>query len=238
MRSCDRKVREKTPFGVLAWISLAPPPATELLHPDEAAFARGLEEPRRTTWIGGRVALRSALAELERSELGCILSDERGAPRVPDGFLGSIAHKQDVAVGLAERCDRRPAWIGVDVEHDRPSRVDIARKILTPDELGTLEPLSPEQRARWVRVAFALKEAVYKALDPTCRRYVGFKEVSVLHAGLVPEQATIDVLARLTPEAPRALVVQACWRAASHPDGRGVDHGLLIAMARAELQTA
>lgn len=216
---------------MLSLVSLTEPLALHELHEDEAAFARALEEPRRTTWIGGRLALRAALAEVSGvGDLGGILSDDRGAPHVPEGWLGSIAHKETIAVGLADRRSGE-AWIGVDVEHDRPMRVDISKKILTADELGALDGLSVEMRGRCVRIAFALKEAVYKAIDPQCRRYIGFKEVSVAHAGPPTEHRELEVLARLHPGAPRALSIRACWRTATHPDGTPI----LIAMARAEL---
>jgi 4'-phosphopantetheinyl transferase EntD len=54
-----------------------------------------------------------------------------------------------------------------------------------------------------VILAFALKEAIYKAIDPHLRRYVGFQEVAVwpdAHGG-----------ARVEPLADWGLDVEAAW---------------------------
>jgi len=160
------------------------------LLPDEQAHARGLRPARRPTWMGGRAALRAALGDLGLAA-GPILSTPRGAPLLPPGVLGSIAHKRTLAIAIAARASP-DVTLGIDVELARAPRVDIAARVLTPAERRRVDALAPEPRARAVLTAFAAKEAVYKALDPWLGRAVSFQEV---------ELATPLVGATFTPRA-------------------------------------
>lgn len=155
------------PHGLCIGVDLPADPAR--LHPEERAFAETLQPLRRETWIGGRVALREALARMGGPE-GPILATDRRAPRMPAGFVGSISHKSSIAVALVDR-DR--GWtIGVDVEE--PGAAEIGPRILTAKEQTEVRD-RPEE----ILVRFSLKEALYKALDPWVKRYVGYTEVEV-----------------------------------------------------------
>jgi 4'-phosphopantetheinyl transferase EntD len=180
-----------TPFGRLAVLELpAEDDAAALerlaaaLAPEELAHARGLAPARRHTWVGGRAALRAALADLGFAA-GAILATPRGAPALPPGVLGSIAHKRTIAVALvalatpAAPGGPEGVTLGVDVELDRPPRFDIAARVLTEGERRRVDDLAPDARPRAVLRAFAAKEAVYKALDPWLGRSVAFTEVEV-----------------------------------------------------------
>jgi enterobactin synthetase component D len=151
--------------------------ALEWLLPEERAIAAGLSPARRRGWVGGRVAMRSALARMGKTAPP-ILADARGAPLLPDGLAGSISHKEAVAVALV--ATEPAARVGVDVEVDQSRPRDIASRILRPEELAAIEGLPAAARATAVLLRFSAKEAVYKALDPYVRRYVGFLEVAVL----------------------------------------------------------
>jgi enterobactin synthetase component D len=151
----------------------------------EYAFAAALPPLRRRTWIGGRVAMRVALARVSL-EAPAVLPDARGAPMFPEGVAGSISHKGHVAVALvsseaplAPAGGNAPARVGVDVEVDVPSRIDVSSHVLAADEAIEVAMLDPEARAREVLLRFSAKEAIYKALDPFVRRYVAFHELSV-----------------------------------------------------------
>jgi phosphopantetheine--protein transferase-like protein len=151
------------------------------LLPEEQAHARALAPARRPTWMGGRAALRAALADLSL-DVGPILATPRGAPALPPGVLGSIAHKHTFAVALAARASAGPSAdvaLGIDVELARASRVDISARVLTPAERRRVDALAAAPRARAVLAAFAAKEAVYKALDLWLRRAVSFQEVEL-----------------------------------------------------------
>ncbi len=156
-----------------------PASLTALLHAGEIEAMASWAAPRRRTWIAGRAALRTAIVRsgLEAPAIG---SDDRGAPLLPPGIVGSVSHKERVAVALVAQADPGDgARIGVDVELDVPLRIDIARKVLTEDEQREIAALPDAERLAEVRLRFSAKEAIYKALDPFVRRYVGFQEVSV-----------------------------------------------------------
>ena len=116
------------------------------------------------------------------SELGyprCpIVNDERGAPIVPAGAIASLTHKDDLAIALAVKSPAKYR-LGVDLEFIGPKEQGVARMILNERELSEYEKLERVQRESFLMVRFSLKEAIYKALDPFVRRYVGFKEVEI-----------------------------------------------------------
>jgi 4'-phosphopantetheinyl transferase EntD len=178
--------------------------AQGVLGAEELATAGTMTAVRRRTWIGGRVALRLAL---ERAGIDAppVLVDDRGAPTLPRGVGGSISHKEELAVALVAR-EPGGARIGVDVEGDRPRPIDISSRVLTPEELREIVSLAPADRDREVLLRFSAKEAIYKALDPFVRRYVGFHEVCVSPRA----DGTADVRPRWAEKTSFAIDVR--WR--------------------------
>ena len=160
--------------------------AAERLLPEEREAAAALGPVRRRGWVGGRVAMREALTRIGKTAPP-IFADERGAPRLPVELAGSISHKEHVAVALVTRVatgregkgEGKGEKVGVDVEADAPRGRDIAAKVLRPEELAELAGMGAEERAKEVLLRFSAKEAVYKALDPYVKRYVGFLEIAV-----------------------------------------------------------
>jgi 4'-phosphopantetheinyl transferase EntD len=184
--------------------------AEAVLVEEERAFADTLAPVRRKTWVGGRVALRLALAEALRGAPGPplaspVLADGRGAPRVPAGIAASISHKESLAAALVT-LDAN-VRVGVDVELDVARGRDIASRILTGEEEAELAPLPAAERAREVILRFSIKEAIYKALDPFVHRYVAFKEVSVTPR----PDGGVDVRPYLR-SAESSLAIEARWR--------------------------
>jgi 4'-phosphopantetheinyl transferase EntD len=156
-----------------------PAAALAALHEDERRHAAALGPLRRVTWVGGRLALRAALDDLSLAA-GAILPTPRGAPALPDAVVGSISHKDGLAVALAAPAGG--GWrVGVDIERVTPRRSDIARHVLRLEERERLAPPSDEPRRQAeILSAFSAKEAIYKALDPFVGRYVAFDEVAVV----------------------------------------------------------
>lgn len=168
--------------------------------PEEEALARQFGPARAREFLAGRRALRAALAALGGDGGAAIGRGPRGAPILPPGWVGSVSHKRDLAAGLAAP-DR--GWtIGLDLEARAPRPIDIARRVLTEAEAAAVAALDDDARRRLVVRAFAIKEAVYKAIDPHLGRYVGFHEVALRdpRAGevdlVVPDGWGLEVEAR------------------------------------------
>lgn len=171
-----------TPHGILAAVHLpdssepVPTPVLDRLHPAEAAQARTLGGYRQVSFVGGRLALAAAVS-WAGAPVGPILPDDRGAPRLPRGWTGSVSHKRTLAVGMIAR--DVDGTLGCDLEDYGPPREGIAERVLRPEELDEVMRLPAERRWISILLRFSLKEALYKALDPHVRRWVGFHEVAV-----------------------------------------------------------
>jgi 4'-phosphopantetheinyl transferase EntD len=145
------------------------------LAPAERALAETLSKKRREELVAGRVALRQLLPDDTRAH--AILPDDRGAPVMPPGWIGSLSHKLDRAAAVVAPAG--PHRIGLDLERARPPNIDVGRRVLTGRELDALGSLEPHAYGLAVTLRFSIKEAIYKAIDPFLRRYVGFLEVEL-----------------------------------------------------------
>jgi 4'-phosphopantetheinyl transferase EntD len=132
----------------------------------EQAVIAALGAVRRRDFIAGRTALR-ALVPTDAA----IVADDRGAPVMPAGWVGSISHKGARAAAIVAAAGE--AHLGIDLERAVAPKLDIARRILTVRERAAVRD------DREVTLRFAIKEAIYKAIDPIVRRYVGFTEVEL-----------------------------------------------------------
>lgn len=175
-------LRNALPHGVIAGVPLpgdgsdVPAEVLERLHPDERAAAETFRGFRRTSFVGGRLAARGALHGLGRTK-GPVLSDGRGAPLAPSGISVSITHKSHFAVAIAARSEL--GTLGIDLEDLAPERPGIAQRVLRPEEQEAVEALAADRRWTATVVRFSIKEAIYKALAPRLKRYIGFAEASV-----------------------------------------------------------
>ncbi len=190
----------ETSHGLGAIIELADhaiDDALAVLPPAEQAHAAQLSLIRRRELVCGRTALHDALAALAPGLADLpILPDDRGAPVLPPGWIGSISHKGRRAVALVAAAHEGGARIGIDLELAAAPKQDIARWILTAREQETLA-----DRGRGATLRFSIKEAIYKAVDPFVRRYVEFTEVE-LDVG--------DGIATVTSALPFAI--ETTWR--------------------------
>lgn len=153
----------ETPHGRCLIVELA---EEAPLLGDELALAATLPPARRRELMAGRAALRRLLGQDVP-----IARDDRGAPVLPAGWVGSISHKGERAAAIIAPAEA--GFVGVDLEVAAPPRQPIERRILTPREQQVIRD------GRDVTLRFAIKEAVYKAIDPMVRRYVGFTEVEL-----------------------------------------------------------
>jgi 4'-phosphopantetheinyl transferase EntD len=180
-----------TPHGRCVILQLAAGDDAPLVG-TEAALAAELGPVRRRDFMAGRAALRSLLGEPLP-----IVADDRGAPVLPAGWVGSISHKGDRAAALLAPAGS--GFVGVDIEHAAPPRQPIERRILTANEQARFTS------GRDVTRVFSIKEAIYKAIDPIVRRYVGFTEVEIEDAPSGTCRVHIVDAARLP------VVIDAWW---------------------------
>ena len=122
--------------------------------------------------------------------LGPILATERGAPALPEGFVGSISHKDGTALALVARDQGQR--LGIDIEAVAPVREQIASHVLRPEELVAIEGLSRDAWWRQVIIRFSLKEASYKAVDAYVDGELGFKNFSTRLQTRAPTLAESD----------------------------------------------
>ena len=168
--------------GVVAAVHL-PEPSDEhpdaflqQLHTDEQHHARQLKGKRQIEWVGGRIAARVA-AQTLGIDLPPLLPDGYGAPVSPPALTVSIAHKDRMAMALVAR--KVHGLVGIDFEVIGRDRSDIAAKVLNPFEMAEVNGLTAERRWTAVLLRFSIKEALYKALAPRLKRYIGFEEAQV-----------------------------------------------------------
>jgi enterobactin synthetase component D len=195
----------ETPHGRCVILEIDEHDELPLLVGDEHALADQLGPVRRRELATGRAALRSALG-IDAA----ILRDDRGAPLLPAGWVGSISHKGGRATALV--APSGAGFVGIDLELAAPSRLPIEKRILTPREQQRIS------HPREVTLHFSIKEAIYKAIDPIVRRYVGFTEVELTIARDGSCDVTILDPARLP------VIVEARWQERD---------GLWLATARA-----
>jgi enterobactin synthetase component D len=146
------------------------------LHPDEAGvLGSSAVERRRRSFALGRAAAREALAQLGAAAVA-IGQGPGGEPLWPRGVVGAITHTGDLAIAIAG-WQRDYAGLGVDLEQLSPGiSPRAARRICTPAEFNWIE--SVDQR-RYGTMLFSAKEAVFKALYPIERVWLGFGDAEL-----------------------------------------------------------
>jgi 4'-phosphopantetheinyl transferase EntD len=148
------------------------PPDVRLYPDEERCVARAVPR-RRLEFATGRHCARLALARLGVAPVA-IVRGERGAPRWPDGVVGSITHCAGYrAAAVARASDLRT--IGIDAEPNEPLPRDVIDLVSLPPERARLTALATADRdVAWDRLLFSAKESVYKAWAPLVGSFLDF----------------------------------------------------------------
>ncbi|WP_131740895.1 4'-phosphopantetheinyl transferase family protein [Actinomadura roseirufa] len=166
------------PAGVATSAAYDDPPGAVLLAEEEPAVARAVDK-RRREFTTVRWCARRALADLGLPPVP-IVPGERGAPRWPDGVVGSMTHCDGYRAAAVARAGDIAA-LGIDAEPHGPLPEGVLEAIAREEELPLLAELartSPE--THWDRLLFCAKEAVYKAWFPVTRRWLGFEDATLV----------------------------------------------------------
>jgi enterobactin synthetase component D len=151
------------PFSLDAWRARLP----SALHSMSSRRLRG--------FLAGRLCAEAALERLDLPE-AVIERGSAGEPRWPSGFVGSIAHTDEVAYAVACRSGCIDA-LGIDSEPvvgDAKTLSTLQAECCTPRENATL--FDGAQDALTATIVFSAKEALYKAIYPRVQRLVEFTE--------------------------------------------------------------
>lgn len=158
----------------------------------EAAAIASAVPARRAEFSAGRAAARGALHQLQVGPVPIPVAPDR-SPEWPAGIVGSLTHAHDVAIAVAARAEHVAA-LGVDVEPDEDLPAELCEEILSADEISLLGP--GQAGLRGARRAFCGKEAIFKALFPSVRHFVGFEGARFLE----PPPPTGSARVRVGPE--------------------------------------
>jgi 4'-phosphopantetheinyl transferase EntD len=170
-------IDEILPAAVASAEMFTDPPHATLL-PQEAAIVERASDKRRREFTAGRECARIALGKLGVEPVP-ILIGERGAPRWPEGIVGSITHCDGYRAAAVAYADDVAA-IGLDAEPADPLPRGVLDVISLPAERARLAAIAGERPAVcWDRLLFSAKESVYKAWFPLTGRWLGFEDADV-----------------------------------------------------------
>ncbi|CAN5807117.1 4'-phosphopantetheinyl transferase superfamily protein [soil metagenome] len=161
-----RELRRLAPMDVRTGLRVLDPGDERLLLDEERTVVARTVARRRTEFASGRVLLRTLLG---RSVV--IPRDPNGAPRLPHGMCGSVAHDHRFVVA-AIGAEPHVRALGIDIEPMTSLDGDVADAILRADD-DTDDPM----------LAFVLKEAAYKAWSEPGRPLLDHVDVQLSITG-------------------------------------------------------
>ncbi|MGQ9367579.1 4'-phosphopantetheinyl transferase family protein [Azospirillum sp. ST 5-10] len=162
---------------------------------------------RQAAFLAGRLCADRALRGLT-GRGGCPPIGADRAPVWPPGCCGSISHGRDRAVAVVGSLGRW-AGLGVDVE-DRVADADarpLQDAIAGPAEIARLEAVTGSAGAA-VTLALSLKESLFKALFPLCRRMF-YCDAAEIEACTATGTARLRLCRPLSPDWPAGRCVEA-----------------------------
>ena len=165
------------PAGMACAEAFADPPDVALFPEEEALIARAVDK-RRREFTTGRSCARTALAALGVPPAP-ILRGDRGAPRWPSGYAGSITHCAGYRAA-AVASTREMLTIGLDAEPDEILPDGVLAHVSLPGERARLRDLAAGAPGTcWDRLLFSAKDSVYKAWFPLTGQWLGFEDADI-----------------------------------------------------------
>jgi len=169
-------VRRALPYPIGVGIRRGTDAGVPTLDPvEEAYLGPRATERRRFVFALGRAAAREALAELGVAPVA-IRRGPAGEPVWPAGIVGAISHTGDLAVAIVG-WQSEYAGLGVDLEQLSPGlSTRAARLVCTAAEHAWVGDGAANRRGTML---FSAKEAVFKALFPIERVWLGFGDAEL-----------------------------------------------------------
>ncbi|MEU9319699.1 4'-phosphopantetheinyl transferase superfamily protein [Streptomyces sp. NPDC048295] len=148
------------------------------LYPEEEAVVARAVAKRRREFTAVRACARLAMEKLGLPPQP-VLPGVRGAPRWPEGLVGSMTHCDGYrGAALARAAD--VASLGMDAEPHAPLPGGVLESVSLPGERERLTRMATRQPAiHWDRLLFSAKEAVYKAWFPLTGSSLGFEDADI-----------------------------------------------------------
>lgn len=134
---------------------------------------------RQAEFIAGRNCARAALLELAGPHQQTIGIGPMRAPVWPEGFVGSIAHADGIAIAvLARDCDANALGVDIELMLDNEAALDLAKQIALPQELSDAVKVFGEPGLALTAI-FCAKEALFKCLARGVGRYFDFLDAQL-----------------------------------------------------------
>ncbi|MEU1183223.1 4'-phosphopantetheinyl transferase superfamily protein [Streptomyces sp. NPDC005820] len=138
-------------------------------------------ESRRREFTTVRHCARTALARFGFAGPP-LLPGRSGAPRWPDGIVGSMTHRAGYRAAAVARV-RHTAALGIDAEPDLPLPAGMPEAVSLHEERARMPQLrAAVPSVAWDRLLFSAKEAVYKVWFPLTGRLLDFPEADIVFA--------------------------------------------------------
>jgi len=148
-----------------------------LFPEEEAVIARAVEK-RRREFTAVRACARQAMEKLGVPPQP-VLPGERGAPRWPDGLVGSMTHCEGYCAAALVRAGDL-ASLGIDAElHDQLPDGVLDVVALPAEQMRLRGLVSSRPSVHWDRLLFSAKESVYKAWFPLTGKWLDFPEADI-----------------------------------------------------------
>jgi 4'-phosphopantetheinyl transferase EntD len=171
---------------------------TALLPEEAASIASQAMHARRASGAA-RIVARALLGRLGFHDCA-IPKSSSGAPRWPDGIVGSLAHDDEVAAA-AVAFSRDIAALGIDIEPAQQLPSELRDLVLTQRERAQADD------GFGGRVVFAVKEAVYKAIAALDGTLLDYQDIETDLATYRARIADGRCLALRYSMAPRLIVL-------------------------------
>jgi len=148
-----------------------------LFPEEEAVIARAVEK-RRREFTAVRACARQAMEKLGVPPQP-VLPGERGAPRWPDGLVGSMTHCEGYCAAALVRAGDL-ASLGIDAElHDQLPDGVLDVVALPAEQMRLRGLVSSRPSVHWDRLLFSAKESVYKAWFPLTGKWLDFLDADI-----------------------------------------------------------